>query len=57
MLRRLFAFVESAAGRSDADREIVNAVAISFMEPSDFSSPHGATARKLLPHRLDALIH
>lgn len=57
MLRRLFAFVESAAGRSDADREIENAVAISFLEPSDFASPLGAEARKLLSHRLDALIH
>ena len=57
LLRRLFEFIASAIERPDADREIENAVAISFLEPTEFSGPHGAAARVLLPGRIHALIH
>jgi hypothetical protein len=54
-LRRLFAFVASAAGRPDADHEIENAVAISCLEPGDFVGSYGSAARDLLPDQLRAL--
>ena len=57
LLRRLFAFVARAVDRPDADSEIANAVALSFLEPADFTGPHGTAARELLPDRLRALIH
>ena len=56
-LQQLFAFVARATERPEADREIENAVVISFLEPSDFTGSHGALARDLLPDRLRALIH
>ena len=56
-LEQLFAFVARATERPDADREIENAVVISFLEPSDFAGSHGAAARALLPDRLRALSH
>ena len=55
-LRRLFAFVATAAAQPDAHREIGNAIATSFLEPGDFASSHGAAARDLLPDPLHARI-
>ena len=57
LLRRLLGFVTRAVERPDADREIENAVAISFLEPADFAGPHGVAARGSLPDRLYALIY
>lgn len=56
-LRRLFAFVTSAAERPDAAGEIENALAISFLEPGDFAGSHGPETLNLLPGRLRTLIH
>ena len=56
LVRRLARFVAQALERPDIDREIENAVVISFLEPVDFAGPHGAAARALLPDRLRALI-
>ena len=55
-LRRLSAFVAAAAGRPDADPEIENAVAVSFLEPDDLAGPHGPAAWDALPERLRTLV-
>ena len=56
LLRQLTRFVAQALDRPNVDREIKNAVVISFLEPGDFAGPHSAAARALLPDRLRALI-
>ena len=52
LLRRLFGVVDEAISRPDADPEIADAAAISFLEPPDFMLAHGNEAWRLVSPKL-----